>query len=605
MIGLANPAGLAALLAVGVLLALHLLRRRRRVIPVASLVLWRRVAAQPLEPQRLRVDLLLLLQLGLVLTLIGGLVRPHLRHGTAAPTVRSLLLVLDTSASMQAREADGVRFETARRRASALAAAADEVMLVEAGARPRVTLRWTAERARVRERLETCEALDTPGDLGAAVDLAVSEARARPGVRVTVLTDLPRAAIGAPADELDAVDWVQIGRTDDNVAVASVVVEQAPFHAARDATATVVVRNYAARPKRAVLDARVGERSWARRELVLAPRATEHVLLADPPAAGVVTVLLAVDDALPLDDEGYAWIGADEALDVLLVSDAVRTSAAVAELLARVPGSRIAAIALREYEVSQPVGHRAVVFDGVVPYAMPTVTNALYVEPPPGNTLCPSARDTVAGAAVVDWESTHPALADVGELAALRVGRARRLETPAWGTALVTAAADGRGFPLLIAGERGGRRIACLGARLPDASSDDLPLLVLLLGALRWLEESPASVLVVRTGVPTIVGGDAARAIATDGLRVAGDPAVLLAERAGLHLLGERPVVANLFDERESDVGRDGGGEWPARTGHAGRAATTAGPEFGWWLYLAAAGLLGLEWLVWLRRRHA
>jgi hypothetical protein len=605
MIGFANPAGLAALLAVGVLVALHFLRRRRRVIPVGSLVLWRRVAAQPLEPQRLRVDLLLLLQLALLLALSGGLVRPYLRQGAAPTTIRSLLLVLDTSASMQTREDDGVRFETARRRAATLAAEADEVMLVEAGARPRVTLRWTADRTRVLERLETCAALDTPGDLGAAVDLAVSEARARPGVHVTVLTDLPRTAVGVPDDELDLVDWVQVGRTDDNVAVASVMVEQAPFHAARDATATVVVRNYAARTKRVILTASVGNHAWARQEIVLAPRATEHVLLADPPGAGAVVVSLALDDALPLDDEGYGWIAADETLDVLVVSDALRSTAPVTDLLARVPGSRVAAIALREYEHSQPVGHRAVVFDRVVPDAMPVVSNALYVEPPPGNTLCPSAKDALAGAAVIDWESTHAALADVGALAALRVARARRLETPPWGTVLVTAAADGRGFPLLIAGERGGRRLACLGARLPDGSSDDLPLLVLLLGALRWLEESETTVLVVRTGAPVIVGGDAARAIATDGLRVAGEPAVLVAERAGLHRPGDRPVVANLFDDRESDVGRDGGGEWPARVGAAAPAHPTARRELGWWLYLAAAGLLGLEWLVWMRRRRA
>jgi hypothetical protein len=604
MIGLANPAGLGALLAVAVLLALHLLRRRRRVVPVGSLVLWRRVAAQPLEPQRLRLDLLLVLQLGLFLALIGGLVRPYLRDGAAPPARRALLLVLDTSASMQTREEGGVRFETARRRATALAAHADEVMLVEAGARPRVALRWTADRTRVMERLETSEPFDTPGDLGAAVDLAVSEARARPDVHVAVLTDLPRAAAGLAADVLDTVDWVQIGRTDDNVAVASLTVEQAPFHAAREATAAVVLRNYAGRPKRAVLDASVGDRIWARREIVLPPRGTEHLLLADPPAVGAVVVSLAVDDALPLDDEGYGWISAGEALDVLVVSDAPARTAAFARLLARVPGSRVEVLAQREYEESQPVGHHAVVFDGVTP-DMPAATNALYVEPPPGNRVCPSAKEAVAAAAVIDWESTHPALADVGALAALRVTRARRLETPPWGTALVTAASDGRGFPILVAGERGGRRTACLGARLPDATSDDLPLLVLLLSALRWLEESPSSVLAVRTGVPTTIGPVAARALATDGLRIAGEPAVLVAERAGVHRLGERPVVANLFDERESDVGRDGGGEWPSRARLPTAARAAPGRELGWWLYLAGAGLLALEWVVWMRRRRA
>ena len=65
------------------------------------------------------------------------------------------------------------------------------------------------------------------------------------------------------------------------------------------------------------------------------------------------------------------------------------------------------------------------------------------------------------------------------------------------------------------------------------------------------------------------------------------------------------PHFANLFDDRESDIGRSGGGEWPATARPA--AASAAGAvrrEFGWWLYLAAAALLVLEWSAWQARRR-
>src|SRR5207237_1056150 len=125
---------------------------------------------------------------------------------------------------------------------------------------------------RAQDRLEALEPLDTPTNLVAALELALGERRARPETQVAVLTDLPREASGVARAELAYVDWVQIGRSDDNVAITGLSVDAPPFHPAGDATATVLVRNYAHVERRVVLEARVGTETWARRELVLAPR---------------------------------------------------------------------------------------------------------------------------------------------------------------------------------------------------------------------------------------------------------------------------------------------------------------------------------------------
>src|SRR5207248_5075420 len=173
--------------------------------------------------------------------------RPYVQ--TVAPTAdrMRLLVVLDASASMQAREPGGTRFELARRRARALVGqllGGDEVMLVVAADRTHVVLRWTADHARAQGRLEELEPLDTPTNLAPAVALALGEQRARPETAVVVLTDLPREAAGVPPDALAALDWIQIGATDDNVAIAGLVVDTPPFRGVHDATATVVTRNY-------------------------------------------------------------------------------------------------------------------------------------------------------------------------------------------------------------------------------------------------------------------------------------------------------------------------------------------------------------------------
>ena len=604
-LGVLNPTGALGLVAVAVLVALYLYDRRRRVIPVGTLFLWRQVAASPLDRHRFRPDALFLLQLLLLLALVGGYLRPYVQRAGARPPAGRLVLVLDVSASMQAREAGGTRFDVARRRARGLLDAlppGDEAMLVTAADRAHVVLGWTANPDRVRERLDALAPLDTPTHLGAALELALGEARARPGTRVAVFTDLPREASGVPADGLAAVDYAQIGRSDDNLAIAGVVVDQPPFGALADVTVMVLVRNYGHAARSAVLEASIDGEPWMRRPLALGPRASEPVLLTGPRRAGVVAVRLVVDDALAVDNRAFAWIAPAEPLDLLVVTDSREVGAAFEQIAHTVAGSRLEVVNRARYEEEPLGGRRVAVFDGFAP---PAPMNALYTAPPSGNGICPGdgLADDVA---VVDWEADHPALSGLEGLQALRLARVRRLATPAWGAPVVLAAARGGDVPLLVLGAESGRRVACLGAELGPAlaSSDGLPLLLLTLGTLRWLSEQDGQrVLVVETGTPSAAGFRPAAPVR--GLRVAGDPPVVVAERTGRHRLGDGVVLANLFDDRESDIGRDGDRVWSATVRPPAPLPTSGRHEVDWWLYLAAATLLGLEWIVWLRKEPA
>jgi hypothetical protein len=617
--GIANPLGAAALVAVAVLVALYLYDRRRRVVPVATMFLWRQLPPHALERRRFRPDLLFALQLAIVATLIAALLRPYVESGVPAGGGTPLALVLDVSASMQAREDSGAtRFDLARRRARALVAersSADEVMLIAAAERPHVVARWTTSASELQDRLEALVPFDTPTRLGPAIELALGEARARPGMRIAVLTDLAPEESGVAPEDLAAVDYVQLGATDDNLAIASLTVDQPPFAGAADASVTAVIRNYAHAPRRTVLSARVDGELWVRREVTLAARASVPILLSRPPRAGALVVTLEGGDALAVDDEASAWLSPGEPLDVLLVSDSRALAAAFGEVAAAVAGSKVEVVSPARYGDHPLAGRRTALFDGVVPDAIPPAVNALYVAPPPGNAVCPSLR-ALDHASVIDWEPEHPALRGLESLQALEAEHTVQLAVPAWGSAIVLAAARRTAFPFLVAGERDGRRVACLGAGLgaPLASSDGLPLLVLTLGTLRWLAEPYAqSAITLATGVPALAGRGPTAPLrgphGGTGLRVAGDPPVLLAERAGVYHLGpadgERLVFANLFDDRESDIGRDGAGERPARRHDASAAPAPARRDLTWWCCLAAAVLLPLEWLVWLRRRGA
>src|SRR6476469_963595 len=140
----ATPVALLGLLFVPAVIAMYLLRLRRREAVVPSTLLWQRLVAdvEANAPwQRLRRSLLLLLQLLLVLLLAGLAARPFLER--PAGLARDLVLVIDTSASMAATDVTPDRLTAAK--AAALDALRDlpaggKVSVVAAGRTARVVV---------------------------------------------------------------------------------------------------------------------------------------------------------------------------------------------------------------------------------------------------------------------------------------------------------------------------------------------------------------------------------------------------------------------------------------------------------------------------------
>src|SRR5438045_2627628 len=112
-------ATIAAGVAVPALLILYFLKLRRRELAVSSTLLWKK-AIQDLQVnapfQKLRRNLLLILQLALLLALCLALSRPVANYTPGAG--KTSVILIDRSASMSAREVDGrTRLDEAKRRA--------------------------------------------------------------------------------------------------------------------------------------------------------------------------------------------------------------------------------------------------------------------------------------------------------------------------------------------------------------------------------------------------------------------------------------------------------------------------------------------------------
>lgn len=175
------PAIIAAAVAVPALIALYFLKLRRRPLRVSSTLLWDQ-AIRDLQvnvPFRMiRFTFLLLLQLAILLLFLIALARPAI-HARAATAPRIVLLI-DRSASMAARDGPGgeSRLDQAKRAARAAIDGATRglsspaVAVVAFAAQPETLAPLSPDAGAARAAIDSVTPTDQPGDLAAALRLA-------------------------------------------------------------------------------------------------------------------------------------------------------------------------------------------------------------------------------------------------------------------------------------------------------------------------------------------------------------------------------------------------------------------------------------------------
>lgn len=190
-------AWVAALLALPLVL-LHLRWRRRRDAEVPSLALWRDVAAGATGRRGMRrveeAAQLAALVLAL-LCLTAALMGPVLGDPADAPLRR--VIVLDASASMNARSGGGSRFDEARAAADAAIAKlgpGDEVVVWTASERPRVVVEPTGDLAAARAALAALRPTLERSGVAGTLDVVRVALRRADAWDALVLTDAVGAA---------------------------------------------------------------------------------------------------------------------------------------------------------------------------------------------------------------------------------------------------------------------------------------------------------------------------------------------------------------------------------------------------------------------------
>lgn len=624
--GLSLTQVLTVLGAVGaVVVGLYLLKLRRRQVAVPFVRLWDQVLADERTTRlfsQLKRLLSLLLALLLVALLAGALGDPRWKGASAEG--RSIVVLVDASASMQATDVRPSRLAKAKDEVRTLIDGLgpnDRVLIARMEAHTTPVSPMTDDTAVLREALDSVEPTEVAASLAAGLRFALDVLRDQPHPEVVVVSDghLGPARDGEGEVALGAVAlrYVKVGRGRRNVGITAFSVRRYPLDKSRSEV-LVELRNAGDRDESIELSLLGDGQAIDVQQLQLQKgeriaRFFQDISGADRTLEARITLAGGAHDDLPADDRAYARLPERRRARVLCVSRGNLYLQAALLLDEYLDVTEIAP------EAYPPAGrHDVIIFDDFVPSTLPDAS-AIYLHPQPaaGGVGPLEITGAITRPLFEQIDRRHPltrwtALRDVNVADSLAVRLAPGDKA---------VAGDARG-PLIVAGTRGGRKFVALTF---DVRHSDLPLRVawplVLLNAIDWFVEEDASYLSsYRTGetwrVPVPAGAREATIVAPDGdtrtVPVLEGRAIFAGLRAGFYTLrtrtasgatAEQVFAANLADDAELDITPESRLVVGATT--AGRVVPgRAGLRAELWiaLVLAALALICIEWVTYHRR---
>ena len=427
-------APLAAALAITLpaIVALYFLRIRRPTRIVPALDLWPdqiRDRQANVPWQRLRFSWLLLLQLLVAAVLVAAAVQPAL--SASANLAPHTIVLIDASASMQAKDVEPSRLDEAKRQVGAMIdqlGPQDRMTLIAVQSTARIVGSGSGDHDALHRALNAIAPANGPADLSAALSLASGIVRAGEESRAYLFSDgileplRTSFANGLPFP----IEYHRVGVSGENVGLTSLVVRAGT----QSRAAYLRVHNFGQQPRSFTLEWRSDAGLIDVRSVSLAAGQAEDLALPVPDAANTVTARIEAKDNFRLDDSVTAVARAPRAFHVLLVT----------------PGNVFLEQALRlrtdfQLDVIAPAAYRSstsyamTVFDRYSPSAMPDAPFVM-VDPPAGSPLAGGAQVGIGRVRASD--AGDPLLNNVS-LQDVHIAKSQDMRASTFGRALITS----------------------------------------------------------------------------------------------------------------------------------------------------------------------
>jgi Ca-activated chloride channel homolog len=604
-----------------VIILMYLLKLRRTERTVSSTYLWRQMVrdVQANAPwQRLRYNLLLLLQLLFLIFLILALARPF----TKAPGISSqtAVLIIDTSASMAANDISPTRLEAAKDQAHRLVESLPDqarVTLIDAGQKTRVLVSSSSDHLQVHQAIDNLQPGAAGSDLDVALQLASAIAARQPDTEIIVLSDgnvsLPnRLAIQGK------LTYLPLGLNGDNQAISLLNLQPGPQG---ELTAFAQVTNYGDEMAQRRIAFYADDQLAAAFDLQIPPGAGQSVLAPNIPGATqqVEARLLPAQtsaDFLAADDHALAVYQPGEPISVTLVTPGNLFVETALSLLPSMPVKQVNPGGVEDLPAAG-----LTILDGVTPITGSLPAGNLLFIGPLRSTEYFTVTGSIAAPEPRPADPEDPLLRYV-DLEGVSILDSARITLPEWARPVIIAgdpANPGAEIPLLLAGQVDGRRVAVLAF---DIRHSDLPLQlafpILFSNLVEWLAPGhggvPAS---LQPGAPltmllppsaaaenitiTRPDGSSDQPEIRDGQLIYPRTDQLGVYRLNLGDGQAFSFAVNLFSPQESQIAPR---ESLNIAGVAGaQAPADQGAQREWWraLALIALGVLTAEWLVYQR----
>jgi len=436
-----------------VVIVFYLLKRKRVVKLVPSTLLWQKFLAetQASAPfQKLRKNWLLILQIIMLIFAVLALTRPF--FATKAKPAQLRVVILDSSASMQATDESPSRFEVARAEALKWVdslANNDLMVVLQAGANTEVKQSATSEKAALRRALQACAPSDSPTRLVPALKMAESLVRDQRDAEIHLFSDGAVPNLAEFENKALPLIYHRVGKSANNIGITALDVRANPENPNQRAI-YVNVNNYSSNSIQTELELLLDDRLVETRPLTVAANETSpQVFIASQPRDGVFTLHLTAKDDLAADNQASIVSLLRKPVKVLLVT---RGNRWLEKALRAVMGVELA--------ISNDLTDPATGFDFVV---LDDVTPVVW---PKGNLMAIHVVNTnwfdnvlrVDSPAVVDWKATHPVLRYV-TFDNVPISESLVAKTPSWAVSLV----DASQASLILAGDLGRQRILWVG----------------------------------------------------------------------------------------------------------------------------------------------
>lgn len=619
---LAPLALIGGLLAIPIVL-LYMLRLRRREVVVSTTFLWQQIVRdnEANTPwQRLRRNILLLLQLLILALIVLALARPFII--VPAVSTGQIELLLDASASMNAIDVPNgsTRFEEAKRQALSIIdtlGTNDTMTIIRVADVPEVIASATNNPIVLRQAINNAQPSQAVADWVAALTLASADAIDKTDFNMVIISDgglgdasgLP----GVPGE----VRYVPIGQSNSNLAITALATRALP---GQPPELFAQIANYGTQDAEVIFDLRVdGQLFSADRYVVPAESSLPIVSSALPDDYTVLQAGLTmpadstVPDYLAEDNTAWAVSSGSGLLRALLMTEG---NLFLEQVLRSLPS-----IQAFKGDVTRPLPNQEYdlyILDGWLPTnnQLPDA-DLLFINPPSSTALFTLGAETDrTGDIQVLRNDPRMAFVDFGDVNILKF---RPLGSVDWADELVTA----EGGALLLAGEIGGRQVAIITF---DIHNSDLPLQitwpVLMSNLMEWFNPRAAisapDGLSVGGSLPIHLPFDATdlRITIPDGsvrdLTVdrstlifadTDQPGIYTAEiLAGDAVVQTAPFAVNLFAPGESNIAPRDSINLSGNIINPSTREEVGQQEFWPWLALLALLILLIEWYVYQRR---